>query len=46
MKFGQIIEYNMKTNFLKKSYTKCGGETILRHFSKNVKIEHISVSIA
>ena len=27
MKFGQIIEYNMRNTFLEKSYTKCGGET-------------------
>ena len=34
MKFGQLIEYNMKNIFLKKSYTKCDGQTILRPFSK------------
>ena len=28
MKFGQLIEYNMKNHFLKKPYSKCGGETI------------------
>ena len=28
MKFGQLIEYNMRNIFLKKSYTKYGGETI------------------
>ena len=27
LKFGQLIEYNMRNIFLKKSYTKCGGET-------------------
>ena len=27
MKFGQLIEYNMRNIFLEKSYTKCGGET-------------------
>ena len=40
MKFGQLIEYNMR-----KSYTKSGGDTIPRHFSKKIKIEHISGSI-
>ena len=30
IKFGQLIEYNMKNIFLQKSYKKCGGETILR----------------
>ena len=34
MKFGQLIEYNMRITFLEKLYTKCGGETILRPFSK------------
>ena len=34
MKFGQLIEYNMKNIFLEKSYTKCLGETIPRPFSK------------
>ena len=27
MKFGHLIEYNMRNIFLEKSYTKCGGET-------------------
>ena len=26
MKFGQLIEYNMRMVFLEKSFTKCGGE--------------------
>ena len=34
MKFGQLIEYNMRNNFLEKSYTKCEGETNSRPFSK------------
>ena len=34
MKFGQLIEYNMRNIFLEKSYTKCGREIILRLFSK------------
>ena len=36
MKFGQLIEYNMRITFLEKLYTKCGGETILRPFSKKL----------
>ena len=32
MKFGQLIEYNMRNIFLEKSYTKCGEETIHSHF--------------
>ena len=35
MKFDQLIEYNMRNIFLEKSYTKCGGKTIPRPFSKN-----------
>ena len=38
MRFGQLLEYNMKNSFLKKSYRKCGGETISRHFSKKSKL--------
>ena len=33
MKFGQLIEYNMRKIFLEKQYTKRGGATILRLFS-------------
>ena len=33
VKFGQLIEYNMRNIFLEKSYTKC--ETICRPFQKN-----------
>ena len=28
IKYGQLIEYNMRNIFVEKSYTKCGGETI------------------
>ena len=38
MKFGQLIEYNMRNIFLEKSNTKCGGETIPRPFSKKSKL--------
>ena len=34
IKFGQLIEFNMRNIFLEKSYTKCGGETIPRPISK------------
>ena len=33
MKFYQLIEYNMRNIFIKKSYTKCAGETIPRLLS-------------
>ena len=42
MKFGQLIEYNIRNIFVEKSYTKCAGETIPR---PKIKIEHISGSI-
>ena len=42
MKFGQLIEYDMRNTFLVKSYAKCGGETISRPFSKKLKL-NISV---
>ena len=38
MKFGQLIVYNMRKNFLEKSYTKCGRETIPGPFSKKSKL--------
>ena len=41
MKFGHLIEDNMRNVFLEKLHTKCGGETNSRPFSKKIKIEHI-----
>ena len=35
MKFGQAIEYNMRTIYYEKSHTKCGGQTIPRPLPKN-----------
>ena len=35
MKFGQLIEHNIRKISLKKSYTKCGAETISGPFIKN-----------
>ena len=32
MKFGQLIEYNMRSISAEKSYAKCGGETTPRPF--------------
>ena len=37
MKFGQLIKYNMRNEFLEKSYTKCVGETSPRFFSEKLK---------
>ena len=38
MKLDQLLEFNMRNNFQKKSFTKCGGETIPRPFSKKSKL--------
>ena len=38
MKFGQVIEYNTRNISVEKSYTKYGGETIPRPFSKKSKL--------
>ena len=38
MKFGQLIEYNIKNIFVEKAYTKCAGETIPRTLSKKSKL--------
>ena len=40
IKFGQLIEYNMRNNFLEKSYTKCEGGANLGPFKK-IKIGRI-----
>ena len=39
MKFGQLIEYNMRYIFLEKLYTKFRGKTSPRPFPKKLKIE-------
>ena len=38
IKFGHLIEYNMRNISLEKSCAKYGGETILRPFSKKSKL--------
>ena len=38
MKFGQLIDYNMRNILLENSCTKCGGDTILWPFSKKSKL--------
>ena len=38
MKFGQLIEYNMRNIFIEKSYPKCAGQTTLRPLSKISKL--------
>ena len=39
MKFGQLIEYNMRNIFLEKSWTKCGGKTFQGPFLKKWRID-------
>ena len=38
IKFGQLIEYNMRNIWLKKSYTKCGGYSSQEAFSGKSKL--------
>ena len=38
MKFGQLIECNMRNIFLEKSFAKFGGETSPRRFSEKLKL--------
>ena len=38
MKFGQLIEYNIRNIFLEKSCTKYGEETSPRPFSGNLEL--------
>ena len=38
MKFGQLVEYNMKNISVEKPYTKCAGEVIPRPLSKKSKL--------
>ena len=44
MKFGRLIEYNVRSIFLKTSNTKCGAETSLRPLFHKIRIEHVSES--
>ena len=37
IKFGQLMERNMRIIFLEKSYTKCDGETSPRTFSEKLR---------
>ena len=38
VKFGQLIECNMRNIFLENSYPKCGGEASPKPFSKKPKL--------
>ena len=38
VKFGQLIEYNMRNIFPGKPYLKCGAETAERAFSNKSKL--------
>ena len=44
MKFGQLIEYNMRNTFVGKLYTKCGEKLFPDPYLK-IKMEDISRSI-
>ena len=41
MKFGQLIEYNIRNIFLEKSFTKYGGETVPKNFFKKSKLSQV-----
>ena len=38
MKFGQLVEFNIRNFFFGKPYTNCSREIIPRHFSKKSKL--------
>ena len=38
MKFGQLIECNIRNILFGKSFTKCSGETSFQHFSEKLKM--------
>ena len=38
MKFGQLIDYDMRIIFIEKGYRKWGGETNNRPFSEKLKL--------
>ena len=44
MKFGQLLEYNMRNIFLGKSYLKCDRETIPRPFSKKQNLTYLWIN--
>ena len=39
MKFGQLIEYNLRNIFLEKSYTKCGGDNISEKSKPSISLD-------
>ena len=41
MKFGRLMEYNVRNIFLEKSLTKCGGENSPKPFSEKSKLSII-----
>ena len=45
MKFGQFIEYSMRSIFVEKSYTKYAGETISRQLYKNQNWAYLWINI-
>ena len=38
MKFGQLIEFNLRNIFLEKLYTKCDGEKLFPRLSRKLKL--------
>ena len=40
IKFGELIDYDMRNIFLEKSFRKCGGETSPRSFSEKLNLKN------
>ena len=45
MKYGDLIEHNMRKIFPEKSCTKCGGESIPRPVLKNLNLAYLWINI-
>ena len=45
IKFGQLIEYNMRNIFLEKSYINCNGKASPRSFYKKSKYRNMTISL-
>ena len=45
IRFVQLIEYEMRNIFHKKSYAKCGGETIPGRFPKKLELSIVNIQL-
>ena len=44
MKFGQLIEYNLRNICVEKSYSNCAAKTILISLSKNQNLAYLWIN--